>query len=67
MAIIKGDRIQTTLQGRTAHWPSYKNPAICTGTVTHTVNGKYPRVYVIWDGCHFEDEMFTHEVCKKEQ
>jgi hypothetical protein len=51
--IRKGNRVETSGEGRTARWPH--------GTATVTMVRKN-RVYVVWDGTHFEDEMEAREV-----
>lgn len=51
--IRKGARIETSGWGRTARWP------YGTGTVTMV---RKNRVYVHWDGTHFEDEMDAGEI-----
>lgn len=51
--IRKGHRVETSGEGRTARWPHG------TGTVMMV---RKNRVYVRWDGTHFEDEMDAREV-----
>ena len=51
--VRRGVRVETSGQGRTARWPH------SVGTVTAVRGG---RVFVQWDGTHFEDEMEAVEV-----
>ena len=51
--IRKGNRIERSGQGRTAHWPYGQ------GIVTMRRHGY---IYVVWDGTSFEDEMEPAEV-----
>jgi hypothetical protein len=51
-----GDRVETTGKGRTRDWGK---PGAYRGQVTKRRGN---RVFVRWDGLHFEDEMRKSEV-----